>query len=199
MADNMQLAYFSKETKEFMKKLYNNLPERERRLYAAVEALKLEQGGQKYISEILGCDPHTISKGIDELYNGSNVPDGYSRKPTAGAKKTIVKVKNVDDIFLDILEDKTAGSPMNEEIIWTNLKLKEISDEFMTRGYNISEHVVKQLLEKHGYKKRKMEKSKTLKAVENRNEQFEKIDTLKKEYLENGNPVISMDVKKKKC
>jgi hypothetical protein len=71
--------------KEFMKKLYNSLPEKERRQYAAVEALMLEYGGQKYISEILGCDPHTISVGIDELYNGSDIPEGYSRKPTAGA------------------------------------------------------------------------------------------------------------------
>jgi hypothetical protein len=198
MADNIQLVYFSEETKEFMRKLYSNLSEREKRLYAAVEALKLEQGGQKYISEILGCDTHTIREGINELYNGSNVPDRYSRMPTAGAKKIIDKIENIDKIFLDILKDKTAGSPMNEEIIWTNLKLKEISEEFKVMGYNVSEHVVKQLLEKHGYKKRKMEKSKTLKETKNRNEQFENIELLKKEYYENGNPVISMDVKKKR-
>jgi hypothetical protein len=197
MADNIQLVYFSEDTKEFMRKLYKNLPEREKRLYAAIEALKLEDGGQKYISEILGCDPHTISKGIDELYNGSDLPEGYSRKPTAGAKKIMDKIENIDEIFLDILKDKTAGSPMDEEIIWTNLKPKEISEEFKNKGYEISEHVVKQLLEKHSYKQRKMKKTKTFKDVENRNEQFENIDSLKEKYVKDGNPIISMDVKKK--
>lgn len=199
MTDNVQLVYYSKETKEFMRNLYKSLPERERRLYAAVEALKLEQGGQKYISEILGCATHTISKGIEELYSGSDVPEGYSRKRTAGAKKIINKIENIDGKFLEILKDKTAGSPMNEEIIWTNLKLKEISEEFENMGYNVTEHVVKQLLEKHGYKKRKMEKSKTLKETKNRNEQFENIEELKKEYYKSNNPIISMDVKKKRC
>jgi hypothetical protein len=198
MSDNVQLVYFSEETKEFMRKFYSTLTEREKRLYAAVEALKLEQGGQKYISEILGCDSHTISAGINELYNGSDIPEGYSRTPTAGAKKIIDKIENIDEIFLDILKDKTAGSPMDEEIIWTNLKQKEISEEFKSRGHKVSEHVVKQLLEKHGYVKRKMEKAKTLKETKNRNEQFENIELLRKEYEESNNPVISIDVKKKR-
>jgi hypothetical protein len=108
-------------------------------------------------------------------------------------------VENIDDIFKDILKDKTAGSPMDEEVIWTNLKQREISEEFVSRGYEVSEYVVNQLLEKHGYVKRKMQKAKTLKETKNRNEQFENIDSLKEEYRIKGNPIISLDVKKKRC
>lgn len=197
MADNVQLVYYSEDTKDFMRQLYSNLSEKQKRLYAAVEALKLEHGGQKYISEILECDPHTISTGIDELYNGSNTSEGYSRIPTAGAKKKLDKIDNVDNIFLDILKDKTAGSPMDETIIWTNLTQKEISEEFSKRGYEISEYLVKQLLDKHGYVKRKMQKTKTAIDVDNRNEQFENIKSLVEDYTKNNNPVISMDVKKR--
>jgi hypothetical protein len=80
---------------------------------------------------------------------------------------------------------------------WTNLKRREISKAFSERGMKVSVHVVKQLLKKHGYVKRKMQKTRTMKETKNRNEQFEKIQRLRTEYEANGNPVISIDVKKK--
>ncbi len=87
---------------------------------------------------------------------------------------------------------------MDEEVKWTNLGLKAISKAFQEKGYNVSEHVVKQLLKKHKYVKRKMRKTKTVKEAEYRNEQFENIHDLRKEYTERGDPVISLDVKKKR-
>lgn len=63
---------------------------------------------------------------------------------------------------------------------------------------NISEHVVKQLLEKHGFVKRKMQIAITMKETKNRNEQFEKISELRGEYSKSENPIISIDVKKKR-
>lgn len=50
-----------------MQRLFGNLNERDQRHYAAVEAIRLGHGGIKYISELLGIDPKTISKGIEEL------------------------------------------------------------------------------------------------------------------------------------
>jgi DNA anti-recombination protein RmuC len=95
------------------------------------------------------------------------------------------------------LGEHTAGSPMNEAVKWTNLTQKEISEAFVKRDMEISEHVVKQLLDKHGYVKRKMQKTVTMKDAESRNEQFEKIQRLRGEYQESENPIISIDVKKK--
>jgi len=95
------------------------------------------------------------------------------------------------------LKDHTAGSPMDEEIKWTNLSLKEISKAFESKGMNITPYVVKQLLEKHGFVERKMQKAVTMKDCKDRNEQFERIQELKDEYLKSENPIISMDVKKK--
>ncbi len=108
------------------------------------------------------------------------------------------KIENIDEIFLEIVKDHTAGSPMDEAVKRMNLGQKAISRAFREKGYNISEHVVKQLLKKHKYVKRKMQKTKTVKEAEQRNEQFENIKERKEEYIEKGDPVISLDVKKKR-
>jgi hypothetical protein len=188
---------YSREVEEAMKNFYAMLSEKDRRRYAAIEALKLGHGGQKYICEVLGCDAGTVKRGSEELENGSEVPKERIRETGGGAKKVIDKIENIDEMFLEILKDETAGSPMDETIKWTNLGQSALSKAFAERGYNISEHVVKQLLKKHHYVKRKMHKTKTVKEAEQRNEQFENIKELRAEYTKQGNPVISIDVKKK--
>ena len=95
------------------------------------------------------------------------------------------------------MKDHTAGDPMDVAIKWTNLKRRQISELFTERGMNVSMHVVKQLLNKHGFVRRKMQKTKTMKETKNRNEQFERINELRAEYETMGNPIISIDVKKK--
>jgi Rod binding domain-containing protein len=90
------------------------------------------------------------------------------------------------------------GDPMNEKVKYTNLTQVEISKAFAERGLDVSEHVVKQLLKKHNYGRRKMKKSKTMKEDKDRNEQFENIAEKRAEYEKSENPIISVDVKKKR-
>jgi DDE family transposase len=187
---------YSHEIEETMKKFYETLSEKDKRRYAAIEALKLGHGGQKYICEVLSCDPGTVKRGMEELQNGSEVTKERIRKFGGGGKKIIDKIENIDEVFLEILKDHTAGSPMDEAIKWTNLGQRDISKAFRERGYNVSEHVVKQLLKKHNYVRRKMHKAKTMKEVENRNEQFENIKKLREEYTKAGNAIVCIDGKK---
>jgi len=181
-----------------MKKFYETLSEKDRRRYAALEAMRLGYGGQKYICEILGCNPDTVKSGVEELRGEILLDEERIRKPGGGKKKVMDTVENIDEVFFEILRDHTAGSPMNEEIKWTNLTRVEISKAFKERGLNISEHVVKQLLEKHNFVDRKMQKAVTMKETKDRNEQFEKIQDLRQEYEKSENPIISIDVKKKR-
>jgi hypothetical protein len=188
---------YSEEIEKQMKAFYNTLNEKDRRRYAAIEAMKLGHGGQNYISSVLGCHFQTVMAGINEMTNGIEKPDNRIRKPGGGKKKIIDTVENIDEVFFEILKDYMAGSPMDKEIKWTNLSLKEISKAFEAKEMNISPHVVKQLLKKHGFVKRKMQKSVTMKDGKGRNEQFEKINELKEEYSKSENPIISIDVKKR--
>jgi hypothetical protein len=118
---------YSEEVERAMKTLYETLSEKDRRRYAAAEALKLGRGGQRYVCRVLGCDPATVKRGTDELQNQK--ADAYPRrirKPGGGRKKTTVKIKNADELFFDILKYHTAGSPMDEQITWTNLGMKDM-------------------------------------------------------------------------
>jgi hypothetical protein len=100
--------------------------------------------------------------------------------------------------FLDVLRDHTAGDPMRQEVRWTDLTRRQISRRMAERGTPAGKRVVKQLLKQHGYVKRKAQKSQTMgRRHPDRNAQFEKIARLKQEYLEVGDPVVSIDTKKK--
>jgi hypothetical protein len=189
---------YSEETEEQMKRFYRSLSEKEKRRYAAVETDKLGHGGQKYICSLLGCSPTTVRVGRAELLNGSSVHKEGIRRPGGGRKKIREKIQGIDELFLEIVEENTAGSPMDEEIKWTNLGLKGISRAFREKGCDVSEYVVKQLLKKHKYVKRKMSKTKTIKEAEQRNEQFENIKELRERYIKEGNAVVSIDGKKKR-
>ena len=100
--------------------------------------------------------------------------------------------------FLDVLRDHTAGDPMRTEIKWTDLTRREISRRLGERGTPAGRGVVKQLLKTHGFVKRKARKKVEMGPRHpDRNAQFENIARLKQEYLAAGQPVVSIDTKKK--
>ena len=81
------------------------------------------------------------------------------------------------------MKDHTAGDPQRDGIIWTDLSNLDIRQRLKEHGIDLGKSIVKKLLFKHGYKKRKIQRRRTLKKVEYRNEQFEKIAKLKQEYM----------------
>ena len=100
--------------------------------------------------------------------------------------------------FLDVLREHTAGDPMREEVKWTDLTRREISRRLGELGTPAGRGVVKQLLKKHGYVKRKARKTQSMGPRHpDRNAQFENIARLKQEYMAAGQPVLSIDTKKK--
>ena len=96
-----------------------------------------------------------------------------------------------------VLEDHTAGSPMKQEVIWTDLTPKEIRLDLAEHDVYIGERVIRQLLEDEGYRRRQMAKYLDMGEHQDRNAQFENIARIKQEYLASGNPILSIDTKKK--
>lgn len=96
-----------------------------------------------------------------------------------------------------VVKDYTAGDPMRPDVKWTNLTLGQIAERLAEAGTPVSVTVVKQLLRKHRYIKRKARKSRSMGQHADRNRQFENIARLKQEYLETDNPILSIDTKKK--
>src|SRR4030042_4500854 len=77
---------YSPKIERAMKKYYATLSEKDRRRYAAIEALKLGHGGQSYIAELLGCSEKTVSRGLDDLAKLPEQPEYEAslRKPGGG-------------------------------------------------------------------------------------------------------------------
>ena len=87
---------------------------------------------------------------------------------------------------------------MDEKVRWTNLRAWEIAQRLADRyGIEVSRTVIRKLLKKHHYRRRQALKKQTMKNVPHRNEQFENIARLIAEYQGTGNPIMSMDTKKK--
>ncbi len=191
---------YTSEVEATMKKFYNSLNEKDRRRYAGIEALKLGWGGRNYIARVLGCSRRTVSKGAQEVsgLSGKEVSERL-RQPGGGRKSYQEHWAEIDEKFLQVLRDHTAGSPMDETVRWTNLSLQEIVTALREdHDMRVSKWVVRKLLKKHNYRRRKAQKKCMAKQdIPHRNEQFENIARLKAEYEAAGNPVLSLDTKKK--
>lgn len=179
-----------------MQRYYQSLSEKDRRRYAAVEAVKLGYGGQVYIRRLFGCHHETLRLGMGELEDKSALEQERIRQTGGGRKSAFETIAGLDEAFLRVLERHTAGSPMDETVKWANLKRHEIGALLKEEGIEVSVTVVDQLLKKHNFRKRKAVKTLATGASENRNEQFETIERFKKSYQAAGNPVMSIDTKK---
>jgi biotin operon repressor len=149
------------EIEALMKKVHQTLSEKDQRRYAAIEALKLGHGGQHYIARVLGCSRNTVAEGIKEL---EALPEdsGYERRIRrvgGGRGRYQETYPAIDEQFLEVMADHTAGDPMDEHIRWTNLSRQAIADRLAERyGVQVSVTVIKHLMKTHDYRLRKAQK-----------------------------------------
>jgi hypothetical protein len=151
---------YSKEIEKQMQELHSRLGEKNRRLYAGVEASKFNFGGISYISRLLGCSRDTVMRGKKELNEEETLPTNRNRKEGAGRLSILEKYPDINEVFCQLLKEHTAGDPMDEKIKWTNLSNTAIRTQLSEQGFNVSHDIVEQLLKKHGYVKRKALKKK---------------------------------------
>jgi hypothetical protein len=177
---------------------YQSLSEKDRRRYAAIEARKLGRGGFSYIARILSCDRHTIAQGMQELADPEALQHTRIRRAGGGRKPSHEVIPGLDTAFLQVLEAHTAGSPMNAAVKWTNLTHREIAKRLAAdHGIAVSVTVVKRLLRQHDFVRRKAQKRTRIGECAHRDAQFTTIARLKETYTAQGNPILSIDTKKK--
>ena len=158
------------EIEQSMKQFYDRLSEKDRRLYAGIEALKYGHGGRIYIARVVGCSRRTVSKGAKEVSQlpGAEV-DRRIRRPGGGRKSYQETWVDIDEKFLHVLHDHTAGDPMDDTVRWTDLTVKEVIKALHEdHGIKVSKSVVRKLFKKHNYRRRKAQKKQTMKQVPNR-------------------------------
>ena len=152
---------YDEKIEEDMKRFYESLNEKDKRRYAAVEALKLGRGGQVYIEEVLGCDRNTIAKGIGELESRevSQDKENRIRREGGGRKRAEDVDASIEVDFLHLIASYTAGDPMNAAVKWTNLSPKMIVQRLNEkRDHPVGLGAIRRLLQQHGYRRRQIVK-----------------------------------------
>ena len=175
------------------------LDERQRRLFLANEAKALGYGGVTAIHEITGMSRVTLIEGIKQLNNVTKdaLEVGRCRVKGAGRKNVTDKQSGLINKLLEILEANTKGDPMSP-LLWTSKSLRNIQKELVAIGYNISHLTLAKLIRDEGYSLQANRKDLAIQRHHpERDEQFRFINRQCKLFFACGNPVISIDSKKK--
>lgn len=172
------------------------LDERGRRRWAATEAIRLGRGGITQVSKATGISRPTIYAGIREIENSTPLEEGRVRQPGGGRKSLSVKMPGLVEELDSLVEPTSKGDPMSS-VRWICKSTRTIADELDKRGMHISHVAISQLLHKLGYSLQGNRKAEEGHQHPDRNAQFMFINKTVGKELSCGNPVISVDTKKK--
>ena len=175
------------------------LDERMRRLFAAAEASALGRGGITRVAQATGVSRRAIHVGLQELSNlkepVENSPKRI-RKEGAGRKSVIQTDVGLMTALEKLVEPMTRGDP-ESPLRWTCKSLRTLAGELAANGHPVSYPVVGDLLHELGYSLQANRKVLEGTDHPDRNAQFEFISEQTTQQLMAGNPVISVDTKKK--
>ncbi len=178
------------------------LDERQRRLYAAVEAKVLGHGGVRRVYQATGVARGSILAGLKELERAQEEQWGPAsgrrrvRGPGAGRKKLLDQNPAVRDALERLVEPTAVGDP-ESPLKWTCKSLMNLARELQAQGHVISHVSVSALLKEMGFGLQGNRKTLEGKGHPDRNAQFEFINQTAVAALSAAQPVISVDTKKK--
>ncbi len=174
------------------------LDERGRRLWAATEALSLGHGGIATVARATGLAESTVRLGKTELTNPAMATGAPRRVRRHGAGRTPLTAQDQTLLTaLDALvEPTTRGDPMSP-LRWTCKSTRRLAQELCRQGHHVSHRKVGQLLKALNYSLQGTRKTREGTAHPDRNAQFEYINTRVKDFQHRGQPVVSVDTKKK--
>ena len=159
----------------------------------------LGRGGISRLSALTGLSRTTITKAVEELGSGGklvNPGEGRVRRAGGGRKKVEEVDPGVGELLEKILKETTAGDPMSL-LRWTSKSTRTIAEELTRLGHPVTWVTVARCLDDMGYSLQANRKSKEGPQHANRDAQFRYINRQVKALLGTGDPVISVDAKKK--
>jgi hypothetical protein len=173
------------------------LNERSRRLWAATEAKALGHGGIAAVERATGISRSTIQRGLRELESFGEVLDPDRVRRSGGGRKRIVEKDPTVFSDLDALVEPTASGQPDSPLRWTSKSVRKLSDELQAMGHDISYPVVADLLHESGYSLQANRKSREGTTHPDRDAQFRYLNEIVQAQQARGEPVISVDTKKK--
>jgi transposase len=172
------------------------LNERARRLVAASEAMALGWGGISAVSRATGLSRKAISHGIKELQEEEGEAEGRIRRIGGGRKKTVSKDASLQQDLERLVEPVTRGDP-ESALRWTCKSVRKLAEELGTLGHQVSHELVSQVLHELGYSLQANRKTREGGTHQDRDAQFAHLNAQAEAFLAAGEPVVSVDAKKK--
>jgi len=186
-------------TVERIRNILPMLDERQRRLYLANEAKAIGYGGISQVSRISGVSRVTITQGMTEINSEGYQPEMTDRlrRKGGGRKQIVANNPQIIQEIEELLEPHTKGDPMNP-LRWSSKSMRAIEKVLNERGYEVSDTTVAEILRVQGYSLQSNKKDLAIKPSHpDRDAQFEYINKTARRQMDAGEPVISIDAKKK--
>ena len=174
-----------------------HLNERQRRLLLAAEARLLGHGGVRAVAQVAGVSETTVRRGVFELEEGQDpFPDGRARSEGGGRRSAEELDAGLVPALLALVEPDERGDP-ESPLRWTTKSLRRLAGELTRQGHPVSAPTVGRLLRAAGFSLQA--NAKTLEGAQHpdRDAQFRYINEQVKDHQACGDPVISVDTKKR--
>ena len=172
-----------------------HLDERQRRVLAGSAARVLGRGGIVAVAEATSMSRSTLQKAVAEIDAGIE-PFDRLRAPGAGRPRVIDAQPGLLEALDDLVEPESRGDP-ECRLRWTSKSTRKLSEELLAKGYRASHVTVADLLHQMDYSLQAPAKENEGAQHADRDAQFRHIDALARAHLSDGQPVISVDTKKK--
>jgi hypothetical protein len=172
-----------------------HLDERQRRVLAGSTARVLGRGGIVAVAEATSMSRSTLQKAVAEIDAGIE-PFDRLRAPGAGRPRVIDAQPGLLEALDDLVEPESRGDP-ECRLRWTSKSTRKLSEELLAKGYRASHVTVADLLHQMDYSLQAPAKENEGAQHADRDAQFRHIDALARAHLSDGQPVISVDTKKK--
>ena len=173
-----------------------HLSELQRRLWLGAEAAELGSAGVSVVAAATGVAADTVRRGRREAVEGTVLAAGRSRGPGGGRKRAESHDDSLAADFDALIDPVTRGDPMSP-LRWTSKSIRTLTGELRVQGHGVSEFVVRRLLAEGGYSLQANAKTIEGGAHPDRDGQFAYLNDRAAEHLRAGEPVISVDTKKK--
>src|SRR5450756_495240 len=173
-----------------------HLNERQRRLWLGAEARELGSGGVGIVAQAVGVAGDTVRRGRAELEEPQPLPYPRSRKPGGGRKRAEAGDPTLVAALDKLVDPVTRGDPMSP-LRWTSKSLRTLAKALQEQGHQVSEQIVRRLLREAGYSLQANSKTLQGRQHPDRDAQFRYLADQAEAHLADGQPVVSVDSKKK--
>jgi hypothetical protein len=173
-----------------------HLDERARRIFAATEAHTAGYGGIAAVSRATGIAASTIGRGLAELAVAAPLVPERVRRPGGGGKKLVEKDPTLLADLMAMVEPDARGDPMSP-LRWTCKSLSQLASALVAKGHKIGRSAVGDLLHQQKFSLQANRKTREGENHPDRDAQFAHLNASVRDALADGEPVISVDTKKK--